>query len=52
MDEEKTISQMFEEIREAMCDKYCKYPEKYNCDDEDEYNAMMSFCENCPLNRL
>ena len=52
MDEQKTISEMFEDIKENMCDKYCKYPEKFDCDDEEQLNAFEEICIRCPLNRL
>lgn len=52
MDERKTICDMFEDIKEEMCDKYCKFPEKFDCDDEEQYEAFNEICANCPLNRL
>ena len=36
-----------EEIAEAMCDFYCKYPE-YIMDED----VMKEICERCPLNKL
>lgn len=51
----KSITQQIEDVKNEMCDKYCKYPEKpipegktedwLWCDDE-------SPCHNCPLNKL
>lgn len=35
----------FEEIKEQMCDKYCRYPHLLDCDIED-------ICKDCPLNKL
>jgi hypothetical protein len=46
MDEQKTISEMFEDIKEQMCDKYCKYVDELGEEEIDE------LCTNCPLNRL
>ena len=39
-------SQEMEEIKEQMCDKYCRMPDWYAGDQLEEV------CENCPLNRL
>ena len=56
-----------EQIKEEMCDKYCKWPEKYNGTEEvkawsaDEVIMTViqpiplsesDICKNCPLNRL
>ena len=48
MEEQKmTIDQIVEEVKEEMCDKYCKYPEEY------EGSEMIDvICVDCPLNRL
>ena len=35
------------EIKEQMCDRYCKYPERC-CDD----NLLLIYCNKCPLNEL
>ena len=43
---DKTISEMFEEIKEEMCDKYCKYIDQLGEEEIDE------LCSDCPLNRL
>ena len=54
--ETKTITQEFEEIRQQMCDKYCRFPELSLQTNEDPDKAfewlMHSYCENCPLKRL
>lgn len=51
----KTISEQLEEIREQICDHYCKYPEQdipegkqdgWLIDDPD------SPCQKCPLSKL
>lgn len=50
------IQKICEEVAFAICDDYCKWPEKYksNYKDSDEaYEHMMADkCENCPLNRI
>ena len=48
--------QELEEICEAICDSYCKFPELYlsQYDDPDDANVEMinEECEYCPLFRL
>ena len=46
--ENKTIPEIIEEIKEQICDKYCKYPGEYKDPDE----LIEKECENCPLCRL
>lgn len=45
-----------EDIKENICDNYCKYPEQYqmkNEDSEEAYEQMLrDRYEECPLNRL
>ena len=52
----RSISEQFEEIKEEMCDKYCKFTELSleTHKDPDEANEwlMRQYCENCPLTRL
>lgn len=52
----QSISQKFEEIKEDICDNYCKFPMDYSMeyeDPEEGYEAMMEErCAECPLNRL
>lgn len=36
-----------EEIKEDICDNYCKYP----CEIADD-NVLKVICDKCPLNRL
>lgn len=43
--EGKTIPQIIEEVKEAICDEYCKYVEQY--DDQD--NLMNEKCQKCHL---
>ena len=50
---EKTISQIFEEVKEDMCNKYCKYPSEYKPKEHDGTELFESeMCRNCPLCRL
>lgn len=45
----KTISDQFEEIKEQMCEHYCKYVENW---DEDDGPIEDAICKSCPLTRL
>lgn len=51
IDEAYHVPKLLEHIVEEMCDKYCKWPEKWNTE---EYGDLCesSICANCPLNRL
>lgn len=44
-----TVSSILEEVINDMCDKYCKYPEQFTGDEEDE---LYKICDSCPLNKL
>ena len=49
--ESKTVSQIIEEVKGQMCDKYCKYPNIW--DEEKEGQLYDSdICNNCPMNKL
>ena len=50
----KTATQIIEEVREDMCNFYCKHSEVINsAKDDSEYDELSSkYCWNCPLNRL
>lgn len=49
----KTISQILEEVKEEMCNKYCKYPNEYKPEEHDGIELWDSdICANCPLTRL
>ena len=42
-----------EDIKNEMCDNYCKYPNEYDPEQNDGVDLCDSdICENCPLNRL
>lgn len=50
-----SIAEIFEEIKEDVCDNYCKYIAEFNKGEKTdaEYDAFMEkYCEHCPLNRL
>lgn len=44
----KKATEILEEVAAEICDKYCKYPEKY-ADYEDMLDEQ---CDKCPLGRL
>ena len=45
----ETVYNIINSVVEEMCDKYCKYPDIYDEDDDKLYDEQ---CNNCPLNRL
>lgn len=51
-----SISNQFENIKEQMCDEYCKMPfvycSKYKDVNEAHEMMMKEVCEGCPLERL
>lgn len=52
--EQLSISQQIEQIKEEMCDKYCRYPQDPIPEgkDEDWLFEEDSPCSKCPLDRL
>ena len=53
--EKKSISDQIEEVKEAMCNKYCKYSEMEPPEGKGEdwlYTDDESPCQKCPLNDL
>lgn len=49
---DKTVSDIIEEVRCAVCDDYCKWPEIYEDDGRDEDALLEEKCNFCPLDRL
>lgn len=47
MENQKSVTDLIEEVRAEICDKYCKYRDRELGDNEIE-----KLCENCPLNKL
>lgn len=47
---EMTVKQIIEDVKAEVCDKICKYPEKYT--PEEWEDVCMDVCDNCPLDRL
>lgn len=54
METKKTATQIIQEVKEDMCNKYCKYTSGYMGIDPDmEFDDFVNkYCENCPLDRL
>lgn len=49
---DKTIVQQMQDIVEEMCDKFCKWPEKWDEEMEECELSESTICKNCPLNKL
>nr|DAO92022.1 MAG TPA: hypothetical protein [Caudoviricetes sp.] len=46
----KTVTDILEEVKQEMCDGYCKYPTIVN--DREDLFAEDGPCAECPLNKL
>lgn len=47
-----TVANIMEQIAEAMCNNYCKFPSIWNEEEEGMELCESDICKNCPLNRL
>lgn len=47
---EKTVNDILNEVVEEICDKYCKFPQMYTGENEDE--LYEEHCDGCILNKL
>lgn len=47
---EKKIVDMLQDISSDICNHYCKYPDIYQ--KEEEEDKLYEHCDKCPLNRL
>ena len=52
MERQKSISEILEEVKEQMCDDYCRYPRDWDEEGEGMELIYSDICTNCPLNRL
>ena len=50
--ENKSVTDMIEEVREKMCNEYCKYPDTWDAEKEGMELSEIEICDECPLNRL
>ena len=48
MDEKRSIVHILTDVCAEICDKYCKFPEACECEDE----LIDEHCESCPLTML
>lgn len=48
--EKQSITEIIEEVKEAICSRYCKYPEKYTAEEWED--LFTEICKDCPLDRL
>lgn len=48
----KTISEILDEVKNDMCNDYCKWPNAWDEDKEEIALEDSEQCKNCPLNRL
>ena len=49
---EKTVTDIIREVKDEICDKYCKYPDTWDEFREGCELAESEICANCPLDRL
>lgn len=49
MENQKSVTDLIEEVREEICNKYCKY---YDMDHELAQDDLEEICKSCPLNKL
>lgn len=49
---ETIISRTFEEVKNRMCEDYCRYPTTWDEGEEGIELYASDICANCPLNRL
>ncbi len=48
----ETVTQVFEEIKNAMCNDFCRYPREWNEEEQGQELCESDVCSACPLNRL
>lgn len=49
----ETVSKILEEVKNAMCYDYCRYPRVYDAAEHGDVDLWdTDICRNCPLNRL
>lgn len=46
------IGKVLEDICSDICDNYCKWPEKYETDNESQERMYEEHCDKCPLLRI
>lgn len=48
----KSVSEIIEEVKEQICNDYCRYPRDWNEEERGIELCESEICQNCPLNRL
>ena len=48
----KSIAEVIEEVKESICNDYCRYPHEWNEEERGIELCESEICQNCPLNRL
>lgn len=48
----ETVTQIFEEIKNAMCNDFCRYPREWNEEEQGQELCENEVCAACPLNKL
>ena len=48
----QTVSEILEEVKEEMCQFYCKWPNQWDEEAEGIELSESTLCGNCPLGRL
>lgn len=50
MEVTKTVTEVIEEVREAVCSNICKFSDRYTPDEWEQ--VFETVCQGCPLDRL
>ena len=48
----KTVVQIIEEVKEDICNHYCKYPDIWDEEEQGTELIDSEYCQKCPLNKL
>ena len=52
MERQKTVTEQIEEIKDDICNNYCKWPDVWDEEAEGCDLTESDYCRDCPLNRL
>ena len=47
-----TVASIIEEVKESICNDYCRYPKEWDREVEGMELDESAICESCPLNKL
>ena len=48
----KTVTDIIDDVKNAMCNDYCRYPKEWDEEKEGIELYLSDICENCPINKL